>query len=106
MKTLIIMLLGLLLLGTNVFAANGDLTVGGNLCVGNSCTSSLRGGSYGYVSYILNDENWIYCYSTISPISCTSSGPSCPAGYTLIRLYPWPPNPPIIQTGAYSCFKN
>jgi hypothetical protein len=123
MKRILILVVGLLLLGANVYAASGDLIVNGNLgvgtstpsqkaeingnlkvdgslCVGSSCTSTLHvsGGLYGYCLMGVSQGLLSPAYLRYGAYGdCL-----CPAGYTLIQLG-------IQATDGYqiwSCYKN
>lgn len=66
------------------YAADGDLVVNGNLCLGGKCTSALHvsGGVYGYCAI-----STVYAAKTCNakqPSSCINSQCQCPTGYTLV----------------------
>lgn len=121
---LMVFMVGLMLMGANLYAADGDLIVNGNvgvgtttptqkldvngnvkgtgLCIGANCTTTLHvvGGLYGYCSIINVPETGSYCSATVNPATCSGSVCSCTSGYSPIQLGAF------YNTSAYACLKN
>jgi hypothetical protein len=103
--TLAVLVTGLLIIGSSAFAADGDLVVNGNLCVGGNCTSTLHvsGGLYGYCKLYISTckeiKNPSECIPPSYPNIYAKCG--CPSGYTVVQL-----GADGNSNAFYSCYKD